>query len=335
MKWLHRFLCRFRFYQYFIDWTKVVILPGFRPLPLHTVAKFFIKEIQQESLVSKASSLAYFFMLALFPAIIFLFTLIPYIPVSHFQDQLIELMSVVLPYNAYSALEATIKDIIKNQNGQLLSVGFASALYFASNGVYKLMQAFNKSSLIVETRPWLRRRIISLTLTVVISFSLLLAIAILIAGQALVNLIERKLNSNGLFWTLLLLLGRWIIVILIFFSTLAILYRYGPAHKRDRWKLVSPGAILATFLAVLTSLGFTYYIDHFSSYNKVYGSIGTLIVVMIWLYINSLIILIGFELNASIELSKRNVQISKPRFNTFRGVRKSTVNQKIENRRKN
>lgn len=318
MKWLHRFLCRFRWYQYFLDWTKIVILPGFRPLPLHTVAVFFFKEVKQEALVNKASSLAYNFMLAFFPATIFLFTLIPYIPVKGFQDQLIEQLSIILPTNAYLALESTINDIIKNQNSGLLSFGFASALYFAANGVYKLMQAFNKSSLVTETRPWLRRRLISVTLTVVISFSLILAVAILIAGQALVNFLHSKVHSGAFIWALLLTITRWAIVVFIFFSTLALLYRYGPAHKRHRWKFVSPGAILATFLAVLTSLGFTYYINNFAAYNKLYGSIGTLIVVMIWLYLNSLIILIGFELNASIELSKRNVKISKPRFNTFK-----------------
>ena len=328
MRWVHRFLSRFKFYQYIVDWTKMVYLPGFRPLPLHTVAIFFFKEIQQESLVNKASSLAYTFMLAFFPAIIFLFTLIPYIPVPHFQDTLLRLMEVILPTNAYLAFESTLKDIIKNQNGKLLSVGFATATFFATNGVYKLMQAFNKSSLIVETRTWLRKRWVALVLTIVISISLFLAIIILIVGQAIVNAIQSKIDSDGFFWPYLIFLSRWLIVIVIFFFTVSVLYRYGPAHKQRRWKFISPGAILATALAVFTSLGFSYYINHFSSYNKIYGSIGTLIVIMIWLYLNSLIILIGFELNASIDLSKRNIKISKPRFNTFKSTVKKTNTHK-------
>ncbi len=110
---------------------------------------------------------------------------------------------------------------------------------------------------------------------------------------------------------------KWIMIIVIFFVTVSLLYRYGPAHKQ-RWKFLSPGSVMATGLAVLTSLGFTFYINNFSSYNKIYGSIGTLIVIMIWLYLNSLIILIGFELNASIELGKRSIKIVEPRFNSFR-----------------
>jgi membrane protein len=328
MRWVHHFLLRFKFYQYLVDWTKVIYLPGFRPLPLHTVAVFFFKEIQQESLVNKASSLAYTFMLAFFPAIIFLFTLIPYIPVPHFQDTLLRLIEVILPTNAYMAFESTLKDIIKNQNGKLLSVGFLTATFFATNGVYKLMQAFNKSSLTVETRTWLRKRWVALVLTIVISISLFLAIIILIVGQAIVNLIQAKIDSTGSFWTYLIFLSRWLIVIVIFFFTVSVLYRYGPAHKQRRWKFISPGAILATGLAVITSLGFTFYINRFSSYNKIYGSIGTLIVIMIWLYLNSLIILIGFELNASIDLSKRNIKISKPRFNTFKSSNRKQIQPK-------
>lgn len=317
MKWLHRFLYRFRSYRYFIEWTKTVYLPGFRPLPLHTVAVFFFRELQQESLANKASSLAYSFMLALFPATIFLFTLIPYIPVHHFQDNLLKLIAVVMPSNTFKALNGTLKDIIKHQNGSLLSVGFASALYFAANGVYKLMQAFNKSSLIVETRSWVKRRYVSLLLTVMISIAFLLAISLMIAGQRVLMFFQARLFSHEHFWVVLIAFSRWIVVIAIFYVTVSILYRYGPAHKH-RWKFSSPGSILATSLAVVTSLGFTYYINHFASYNKIYGSIGTLIVMMLWLYINSFIILIGFELNASIDLSKQSVKVAKPKINTFR-----------------
>lgn len=317
MEWLHRFLSQFKFYQYFLDWTKVIILPGFRPLPLYTVASFFFKEIKQDSLVNRASSLAYSFMLATFPVIIFLFTLIPYIPINDFQDQLLDLIETVLPKNAYLALETTIKDIVKHQNAGLLSFGFLSAMIFATNGVAKLMKAFNKSFLVEETRTWFKRRWIALVLTVFIAISLFIAIGILIVGQAILSYIQHHFYDKSAIWWYIIAFTKWIIVIALFFVTIAILYRYGPANKR-KWKFISPGSILATGLAVLTSMGFSFYINNFSSYNKVYGSIGTLIVVMLWMYLNSLIILIGFELNASIDLSKRTVKISKPRFNTFR-----------------
>ena len=166
MEWLHRQLLHLRLYSSFIEWTKSCVLPGFSPLPLYTVATFFFREIGKDTLVNKSSSLAYSFMLAIFPGIIFLFTLIPFIPIHGFQDQLLSLIELVLPHNAYDAFESTLNDIVKNQNTGLLSFGFLSAIFFATNGVKNLMKAFNKSSLIIETRGWIKQRLIALALTV-------------------------------------------------------------------------------------------------------------------------------------------------------------------------
>ncbi len=317
MFWLHGFLLRFKFYEYFLNWTKVLILPGFCSLPLYTIGAFFFGEIKKESLVNKASALAYNLMLAIFPGIIFLFTVIPYIPIKHFQDKLLSVLETVMPTNTFLAFQGTIVDIIKNQNGQLLSFGFFSAVIFATNGVSNLMAAFNKSALTKETRSWLHRRWVALVLTLLLVFAFIIGITIMIMGQKIIGFARHQLHGSGLFWVFLIIVTRWMMVILLFFVTVSILYRYGPTHTQ-KWKFLSAGSILATILAVLTSLGFSYYINHFSSYNKVYGSIGTLIVTMIWLYLNSLIVLLGFELNASIDLSKQSIKIVQPSFNILK-----------------
>lgn len=318
MHWLHKFLFKFKFYRYFIQWTKYIVLPGFSPLPLYTVAKFFFQEIQKDSLNNKASSLAYNFMMALFPSIIFLFTLIPYIPINNFQNQLMTIISLLLPKNAYLAFESTLVDIVKNQNGKLLSLGFILALFFATNGIHTLMQAFNKSSLVVETRTWLKQRIIALNLTLLIAVSLILGVSVIIIGEFFINFLINELNlKEGKFWIYLIMVSRWIIIILVYFITISLLFRYGPANSK-KWKFFSAGSWLSTILAVLTSIGFTYYINNFGTYNKLYGSIGTLLVIMIWLYLNSFILLLGFELNASLDLSKRSVKIVKSKLNSFK-----------------
>ncbi|MBW4891866.1 YihY/virulence factor BrkB family protein [Mucilaginibacter sp. HMF5004] len=329
MFWVHRILLKFRFYRYLLDWTKVIILPGFRPLPVYTVAAFFFEEIKQDSLANKAASLAYSFLLAAFPGIIFLFTLIPYIHIGNFQQQLLDLLSLVLPHNVSMAFESTIVDIVKHQNVSLLSFGFLSTIWFATNGVNKLMQAFNKSSLLVEDRSYLKRRWVALKLTMLIALSLFAGIFILVVSQTIINFIQDQFFTTSKFWIYPIILSRWLIVVMLFFVMVSILYRYGPAHKR-KWKFLSPGSILATFLAVLTSLVFTYYINNYAAaaYNKLYGSIGTLIIVMLWLYLNSLIILIGFELNASIDLGKRTIKIVKPKYNTFKTKKVDEFNDK-------
>ena len=312
MQGLHRFFKRIKLYRYFIVWTKYVVPPGFAPLPLYTVAIFFIKEIQKESLVNKASSLSYNFMMAIFPSIIFLFTLIPYIPIQNFQNQLMTFIALLLPENAYLAFETTFEDIVKNQNGKLLSIGFALALFFSTNGTHTLMQAFNKSSLITETRSWLKQRIVALNLTLLTAFGLILGVGVMVIGEFIIKGVKSTLKFNDSnFWIYLIAVIRWIIIIWVYFVTISILYRYGPANPK-RWKMFSPGAWFATILAILTSIGFSFYINNFSNYNKLYGSIGTLLVIMIWLYLNSIILLLGFELNASIDLSKRSIVLEKP-----------------------
>jgi membrane protein len=318
MNWLHRQLLRIRLYSLFIDWTKVYVLPGFSPIPLYTVASFFFKELGKDSLLNKASSLAYTFMLAIFPGIIFLFTLIPFIPKRiGFQDQLMVLLQLILPAQAYKAFEATLSEIIEIQNGKLLSFGIILSVFFATNGMHSLMNAFNKSSLIVETRTWLKQRLIALVLTFVLALSLIITIAAMTVGEIALNYINKGLHIKGHFIVYIIDISRWALLGILYFVTISILYRYGPANTK-KWRFFSPGSWLATILAFLTIWGFSFYINHFGSYNKVYGSIGTLIVIMIWLYLNSLILLIGFELNASMDLTKRSVRIIKQPFNLFK-----------------
>lgn len=309
-----------------MDWTKVAIVPGFSPLPLYTVGTFFFQEITKDSLVNKASSLAYSFMLAIFPSLIFLFTLIPYIPIENFQDQLLDLIALVLPHNAYLAFQTTLEDIIKNQNGRLLSVGFILALWFATNGTSTLMRAFNKSSLILETRTYFKQRLVALTLTLMMAFALIFGLSLITFTEFILDFLRDRLVFRDSFWLHVIAFFRWVILLGIYFITISFLYKYGPSHSK-RWKLFSAGSWLATILAALTFWGFAFYINNFGTYNKVYGSIGTLIVVMIWLYLNSLIILLGFELNASIDLSKRSIRIVKPRFNSFKST---PVEEKLE-----
>lgn len=332
MPGIQHYLLKFKPYNRFIEWTKTAVFPVFSPLPIYTIGSFFFQEIGRDSLVNKASALAYNFMLAIFPGIIFLFTLIPYIPIEGFQEKLLSLIEMVLPSTAYLAVQSTLEDIIKKQNGGLLSFGFFAALFFATNGVTNLMAAFNKSSLQMETRGWLKQRMVAITLTFVIVLGLVLGLSVITAGEFIIAKVQSRLSFKGTDWIWVYVIAgtRWLILMVVYFLTISVIYRYAPANPK-KWKLFSPGAWLATLLTILISWGFTYYINNFGNYNKVYGSIGTLIVIMIWMFLNSLIILIGFELNASIDLSKRSIKIVRPQFNTFRNEEPSVQMHKKTN----
>lgn len=330
MNKIHHTLLNFRPYFKFIEWTKQAVLPGFGKLPLYTVAVFFFQEVARESIINKASSLAYNFMLAIFPGIIFLFTLIPYIPITNFQEQLLGFMEMIMPENAFLATESTLVDIVQTQNSGLLSLGFILATFFATNGVNSLMNAFNKASLITESRSWGRQRLVAIGLSLLIILALTVGMGTFTAAGYIIGRLRSNIEINATFWSYLITASRWIILFATYFFGVSILYKFGPASSK-KWKFFNPGATLATILAVLTFQGFAFYINQFGAFNKLYGSIGTLIVIMIWLYLNSLILLVGFELNASIALSKQSIKIVRPRsFNTFKTQREKEEHNQIK-----
>jgi len=285
------------------NFAKQVKLPGFDGLPLYDVGVFFFKRFKEGELQTRAQSLAFSFFLALFPAIIFLFTLIPYIPLDHFQDTLLQLIKTFLPTNTYEAAHTTIEDIIRHQRGGLLSIGFFLALFISTEGVLALMKWFNKSFHGRELRSNFKQRLVALFLTISLASLVILAIALILGGELLsYYLVEKSLLKNTFNLTLISL-GKWLILLMLCITAISLLYYAGPSH-RQRIKFITAGSSLATLLVVTTSIGFNFYITNFGGYNKVYGSIGTLMIILVWLYINSLVLLIGFELNVAIHRAK-------------------------------
>ena len=276
---------------------------GFSGLSIYDVAIFFWKGLMEGAITTRASSLAFNFFLAFFPAIIVFFTLIPYIPIDGLQETLMELLSTVLPPSTNEITFATLDDIINNPRGGLLSIGFILALYFSTNGIDSLIEAFNASYHIRESRPLIQQKILSLGLTLLLSMMLIIAISSIIFGKLAVNyLTEYELISE--YAGELILYGKWFTMLLMLFLGISTLFHLGPSLK-SKWRLFTPGSIFATIFIIITSIGFNYYINHFSQYNKVYGSIGTLMIILIWMYFNSIILLTGFELNASISNAKQ------------------------------
>ena len=288
-----------------IEVVKKIKPLGFTGLSLYDVSVFFIKGLQEGAITTRASSLAFNFFLAFFPSIIVFFTLIPYIPIDGFQQTLMEIISNVLPPSTNSATFSTLEDIINNQRGGLLSIGFILALYFSTNGMSSLIQAFNSSYHIRENESIIKHQMLSILLTIVISALVFLTIILIIFGKAaIIYMIDYQLiNENKL---VLLNAAKWVILILMLFLGITTIFNLGPAIK-SQIKIFSPGAILATLFIILTSIVFSYYIDNFSQYNKIYGSIGTLIIILLWIYFNAIFLLIGFELNASILNAKKNL----------------------------
>lgn len=286
-----------------IDWSKNHALPGFDQVPIFYIIKFIFEELRKDNITTRADAVAFNFFLSIFPFIIFILPIIASTPLGNNYVILArESIRGILPTNAESYIFELIGGIEQEGNFGLLSIGFFLALYFSSNGMSKLMEGFDKSyNTTFKNRSFLKHRAIALGLTILLFVLLTISIGLIVLGTQLVELVVSTFAlsaaSEFIFFVL-----RWMIVFILFYSVITSIYRYGPSMLR-KIRLFSPGASLATFLSIFSSVIFSYFVNNFGKYNEIYGSIGALIVVLVWLQINAFILLIGFELNASIAVN--------------------------------
>jgi membrane protein len=289
---------------FILNKSKHWYLPGFEGVPLYDVVRFFFRQVKTVGLTERASAIAYNFIMAIPPSFLFLFTLIPNLPFIKKKEILKQLSLIIkdiIPAEGYNGTIITFieKTFFKTQVFGLLSFGLLLALFFASNAMMGLMRSFNKNYHGFQRRAGLHDRWIAIRLTVLI-FGLVLGCLVLLITQ---GAFLKWLGLESNFWLQLIAYVRWLVIIALVYYSIAFIYKYAPAvHKK--WKLVSPGTILATFLCIIASLGFSSFVNAFGRYNALYGSIGTIIVLMALVFINSLVLLIGFELNVSIKTLK-------------------------------
>ena len=294
------------------SWLKRVKFKKYDNLSLYKFIKIFVHNIEEDEISDRANGVSFNFILAIFPAIIFLFTLTPYISV-YFQevttDTIMEFIKEGVPASMYDSIASTLFDIISKQRGGLLTFGFLFALYLSTNGMTALMRAFNACYRTVERRHWLRMRLTSLGLTLMLAIVLFSAIILLIVGQIVLNYITTHLeefshlNLSG-FTIYLLFLLRFLVIFIVFFVAISCIYYFGPAVHYN-WSFFSIGSFLATLSILGVSYGFSVYITNFGSYNKVYGSIGALIALMAWIQLITIILLYGYEINASLHYGRK------------------------------
>lgn len=284
--------------------AKKIVLPGFDGLSLYEVARFFIKGIFEGSITARASSISFSFFLAIFPMIIAFFTVIPFIPIENFQVTLLNFIDTITPDSTEAIINQTLSDIIERPRGGLLSITFVLTLFFATNGFSSVIEAFNGTYHSIETRSWIKQKVISLLMFFIVSIIIIISIVLLTTGTTFINYLYEKELLNSSFSLYLVGGVRWILLLAMFFFTISFIYFLAPA-KASKFRFISAGSTLATFLALVASIGFNFYVQNFSSYNALYGSIGTLLIVLMWIYFNSIILLIGFELNASIHSARK------------------------------
>lgn len=308
-----------------LAWMKNIRFSRHEDVSLYRIVKRFLHNLQDDEIMDRANGVAFNFILAIFPAIIFLFTLIPYVTryfpeinresILGFLQGLAE--SGFMPPSMYETASATILDIVSNQRGGLLTLGFLFALILSTNGMLALMRAFNACYKTIENRSAVKTRIIATALTVNMTIVLFVTVLLLVGGQLAIEYVMTNVQDFTSFnfsrWEVSILFTlRFVIIFITFFITISTIYYFGPAIHYN-WRFFSIGSLVATLLCLAVSYGFSFYITNFGTYNKVYGSIGVLIALMVWVQLITVVLLVGYEINASIHDSIRAEALWKAR----------------------
>lgn len=288
-----------------LSWTRRIHFPRRENVSLYSIINIFIRNLQKDQILDRSNGVSFNFTLAIFPAIIFLFTLLPYInQVAPFvsRQSILEFLRTMLPTSMSETISGTIMDIVNNARGGLLTFGFLFSLYLSTNGMMALMRAFNACYKTVEKRGEFKMRMIATGLTVGLAFVIVLSLTLLVIGQLVVN--YATVHLSEFHWLnvanlQLFFILRFAVLFVAFFVTIATVYYFGPAIHYN-WRFFSIGAFIATLFILVVSYGFSFYVTNFGTYNKVYGSIGVLIALMVWIQLVTIVLLVGYEINASI-----------------------------------
>ncbi|GLR19401.1 YihY/virulence factor BrkB family protein [Portibacter lacus] len=301
---LRKYLTKLPIINRILNWAKNTSFYGFEGIPVYDITRFVLKEAQTDDITTRANSMAFSFFLALFPSIIFFFTLLPLFPITaDYMATIQNSISGVLPTEAATYINHIITDVVSIPRGGLFTLGFILALFFTSNGVAAMMKGFEKSY--HETfikRSYFKRQWTAIKLTILLGFFLMISLTTVVLGKVILSYVFDLLHIGGAS-RIFLNIGRWVLVLVAFHASVSSVYRYG-APTIKRFKYFSPGATAATILAIILSLAFAGFVNNFGAYNKIYGTIGGLIIILVWIQFNCTILLIGYEINASIAINK-------------------------------
>lgn len=271
----------------------------FGPVTSRGFWKVLFKEINDDNVTNGAAALAYYLMLALFPLLIFMLSVLPFLPIENLHERVMGLFAQAMPGDAAKAVEGTIAEVTKEKKGGLLSFGALATLWAASAGLYAIMQQLNITYDVKETRPFWKARGISMLLTLMFIVLIVGAFAMIVFGGFMQGWVDSTFGLAGAL-DVAFAVGRYVIALSFMVLGFATLYYFGPDVKQN-FKFITPGSVIGVFVLILASLAFNFYVERFGNYAATYGSLGAVIILMLWLYITGLVILLGSEVNALME----------------------------------
>lgn len=276
---------------------KMIELPWLQGFSLYDLLELYVLGIVESALTYHASAIAFSFFMALFPFALFILNLIPFIPIVGFQEDFLLFVKDGVPPNTYDAIYKIISDILNNSDSGLLSSGFILSIFLMANGLNGILGGFETSRHVLIKRSFIRQYFVALGMSLLLSLLLIVTVAIIVVFEVF---IQKTVFSDQV---QLIVLGRYAFVILMILGTTSILFKFGTKHDKNR-AFISIGSVFTTILILLDSYIFGIWVIKFSQYNELYGSIGTLLILMFYIWINCMILLLGFELNATVNKLK-------------------------------
>ena len=290
--------------NHLVIFLRKITLPGFHGQSLYKVGSLFIQGLFKGYISDRAASVAFSFFTALFPMLLMLFTLIPYVPIENFQNDILHYLQTIIPIPIWSLLEGTITYIITHKSAGLLSVSFIFALLFATGGISSLYSAFSQTYHSYTTAiNFIKQRWYALIILFATFFLIVILIAVLGFGHKLIFIAMKQDVITYKFTYYVFQTIRFTLAALVALCAIALIYFFALPKPR-KFQLFSPGSIVCSFLMIILTMGFSFFIANFSQYNILYGSLGTILILTLYIYLNALFILIGFEINRSIVVAE-------------------------------
>jgi membrane protein len=268
-------------------------------IPWKRFGKDLRSEIKDDNVSNGAAALAYYLMLSIFPAMILMLSVLPYLPIANLDQAIMDALRQALPGEAANMFTDVVQNVTTQRSGGLLSFGILATLWAASSGMYAVMQQLNITYDVKEERPFWKGRAVALMLTLMFGVLVIGAFALIVLGGVIQGWLASMLGGSGLL-TFVFAAFRWVVIFALLLLGFAVIYDFGP-NVDQSFRFVSPGSLIGTALLILASLGFRLYVENFGQYSATYGSLGAVIVLMLWLYITGLVLLLGSEINALVE----------------------------------
>lgn len=274
-------------------------MKGLNGASIRQLAKEFHSQVQEDNIFNGAAALAFFLTLAIFPALIFLLSILPYLPIPDLKQAIMDVVRQAMPEAAAGTLTENVERILTERKGGLLSLGFIGTVWAASSGMYAIMQQLNITYRVKEERSFLKARSVALLLTLLFGVLIIGSLGLVVLGGYLQTWLGSTLGwSNTLLAAFAAL--RWVIIVFALLLAFGLAYYLAP-NTEQKFKWITPGAVVGVVLLILTSLVFRFYVSNFGQYDATYGSIGAVIVLMLWLYAAGLVLLAGSEVNVIYE----------------------------------